>query len=94
MKFVPKFQMGGSVAPEENVEEAPVEQPAPAGQGQDPLMMIAQAAAQALQTQNCEMAMQVCQAMLQLLQQAGPAPAEQGTPVFAKGGVLKRRMSK
>lgn len=101
MKFIPKFQMGGPMPAEAPVEEAPVEE-APAAPeeqgGQDPLMMIAQAAAQALQSQDCQMAMQVCQAFLQLIQQAqggAPAPAEEpGTPVFGKGGVLKRRIKK
>lgn len=92
MKFVPKFQMGGPIE-QAPVEEAPVEQSAPE-QNQNPLMMIAQAAAQAFQTQDCEMAMQVCQAVIQLIQQSQPAPAEQGTPVFAKGGILKKRVNK
>jgi len=73
---------------------------APQGGGQDPLMQIAQVAAQALQTQDCQAAMAVCEAFLQLIQQAagggagapaGPeeAPAE---PTFQrKGGKLVRK---
>ena len=63
--------------------------------GEDPLMQIAQMAAQALQTQDCNMAMQVCEAFIQLIQQAqGPAAesAPQGEPVFAKGGKLLKRI--
>jgi len=62
-------------------------------QGQDPIMQIAQVAAEALQTQNCEAAMAVCEAFLMLIEQsqggAPPpgAPVEQ--PVFKKGGKMK-----
>lgn len=108
MQFVPKnvrrFQVGGEMkapAPEEMAPEGGgMEQPAPeeTGGGQDPLMLLAQAAAQALQTQDCQMAMQVCQGFIQLIQQAqggGGAPAaEEGAPVFGKGGVLKKRIRK
>lgn len=95
MNFVPKvkkFQEGGAM------EQAPVEQTAPeeaAAQQQDPLMMLAEASMQALQNQDCQMAMQVCQALVQMLQQAqgGGTPA-QGEPVFRKGGVLLRRIKK
>jgi hypothetical protein len=40
--------------------------------------------------------MQVCQAFLQIVQQAqgGGAPEEQGQPVFKKGGILVRRIKK
>jgi hypothetical protein len=42
------------------------------------------------------MAMQVCQAFLEILQQMqGGAPEEpQGEPVFRKGGVLVKRIKK
>lgn len=94
MNFVPKvkkFQEGGAM------EQAPVEQTAPeeAAPQQDPLMMLAEASMQALQNQDCQMAMQVCQALVQMLQQVqeGGTPA-QGEPVFKKGGVLLRRIKK
>jgi len=59
------------------------------------MMMLAQAAAQALQSNDCQTALQVCQALLELMQQAqGGAPAEQGEPVFKKGGKLAYRMKK
>lgn len=104
MKFVPtkevkKFQQGGEIAPAEQPatpEAAPTEG-APAGEGgQDPMMMLAEAAAQALQSQDCQIAMQVCQGLMALVEQmAGGAPQEpQGEPVFKKGGILLRRIKK
>ena len=69
--------------------------PAPEQGGQDPIMMIAQAAMQALETQDCNIAMQVCEAFLSLLQGAQGAPEEVGAPVeqpvFKKGGKLAKR---
>lgn len=85
-----KFQEGGAM-PEQ--QAAPAEQQ----QAQDPLMQIAQAAMQALQGQDCNMAMQVCQAFVQLVQssQGGAAPApEQSEPVYRTGGKLVRRIRK
>lgn len=111
MKFIPKnvrrYQQGGPMPEEAPMEEAPMEE-APAeggapmeGQGgeQDPIMMLAQAAMQALQNQDCQMAMQVCQGFIQLVQQmqGGAAPeaaAPQGEPVFRRGGVLVRRINR
>ena len=112
MRIIPKvkkFQEGGAVvAPvEEEVpvdqgaeaQEAPVEGEAPqqGGGEQDPLMILAQMSAQALQSQDCQLALQVCQAFIQLIQQAqgGGAPApEQGQPVYKKGGKLAYRLEK
>jgi len=87
-----KFQEGGPMP----AGPAPTGGPAPAGpeQGGDPIMEMAQVAAEALQTQNCEAAMAVCQAFIQLIQEsqggAPPpgAPVEQ--PVFKKGGKMKK----
>ena len=102
-KSIRKFQMGGPMpeeAPMEEpmTEEAPAEEPMPEeGEQQDPMMILAQMSAQALQNQDCQMAMQVCQAFLEILQQmqGGGAPEEpQGEPVFRKGGVLVRRIKK
>lgn len=100
MKFTPKnvfkFQEGGAMPAEAPMDQAPMpEESAPAEGGQDPLMMLAEMAAQALQAQDCQMAMQVCQGFMQLVQQmAGPAPEAQGEPVFKKGGKLSRRIKK
>lgn len=89
---VKKFQTGGTMAPADpNQGGAPVEQQTPE---QDPIMMLADMSAQALQSQNCEMAMQVCQAFLEIVQQMqGGVPEEpQGEPVFRKGGSIVRRI--
>ena len=102
------FQMGGPMGPEGAPEEAPMggapapeaggapeEAGAPAG-GEDPIMQIAQVAMQALQAQDCEAALAVCEAYLQLIQQSqGGAPEEaapEGEPVYRNGGVLSRRI--
>ena len=100
MKFVPnttrRYQIGGEMpAP----EAAPVESevaPGPEGGQGDPLMEVAQLAAQALQNQDCNTAMQVCQIFLQMVQQMQeqPEPEPQGEPVFRKGGILVRRNKK
>lgn len=66
-------------------------------QGQDPFQMLAEMAVQALQGQDCQMAMQVCEGFVSLIQQAmgeAQAPvgqAPEGEPVFKKGGKLVKR---
>ena len=96
---VQKFQMGGPMP-----QEAPVEEPVQEGSThmqeqapeqedqQDPMMMLAQMSAQALQSQDCQIAMQVCQAFLEIMQQMqGGAPEEpQGEPIFARNGAKLR----
>lgn len=88
---IKKYQMGG---------EAPAAAPAAPAQPQDPVMEIASLMAQALQTGDCNIAMQACEAFLMLLQQAsGPeqAPvgqAPEGQPVFKKGGKVVKRVKK
>lgn len=102
------FQMGGPMGPEAAPEAAPAGgAPAPeAGgapaeggtpeEGGDPIMQIAQVAMQALETEDCEAAMAVCEAFIQLIQQSqGGAPEEaapEGEPVYRNGGVLSRRI--
>lgn len=85
--------MAGAPAPEE--AGAPTEGGAPEG-GEDPIMQIAQVAMQALEAQDCEAAMAVCEAFIQLVQQSqGGAPEEaapEGEPVYRNGGVLSRRI--
>jgi hypothetical protein len=92
MAFIKKFQAGGPM-PAEAAAAAPA--PAPE-QGGDPIMQIAEMAGAALQSQDCAMAMQVCEAFMMLVEQMagaqGGAPA--GQPVFAKGGKLIRRNRK
>lgn len=85
-----KFQDGGAMPPEGAPVEAPAEgAPAPEAGG-DPLAQILQVAAMALQNQDCEAAMAVCQAFIELAQggpQGGaPAPAPEGEPTFARYG--------
>ena len=86
-----KFQEGG---PMEDPNAAPMEAPEQAApeQGGDPLMQLAQMAQQALQAQDCQMAMQVCQAFLQLAAQAQGGGEPQGEPVYRKGGKLAYRV--
>lgn len=93
-----KFQEGGVAPSPTDGQMAPAD---PAAQGapqdaqaqQDPLMQVAQIAAEALQTQNCEAAFAVCEAFLQLISQAGSAAAPESPqePTFQKkGGKLTR----
>lgn len=109
MKITPKnqetrkFQVGGAIPAGAPAEDPTVGGGAPTGESapdqggeQDPIMMLAQMSAQAIQAQDCQMAMQVCQAFLEIVQQMqGGAPEEpQGEPVFRKGGTLVRRIKK
>lgn len=97
-KNVKKFQMGGEMAPEDPTmaqDMAAADQADAQATGEDPIMMLAQMAMQALQAQDCNMAMQVCDGFVQLIQQAqgggAPAPEE---PVYRKGGKLAYRIKK
>ena len=95
-----KFQEGGAMPTNDQAQAAPEDQGgAPQDQGQDPMAQLLQAAAQAYQSQDCQTAIQVCQMLVQMVQQgAGPAPeegtAEEGEPVYKKGGRLCRRIKK
>ena len=95
-----KFQEGGAMPTSDQTQVSPEDQGgAPQDQGQDPMAQLLQAAAQAVQSQDCQTAMQVCQMLVQMAQQgAGPAPeegtAEEGEPVYKKGGRLCRRIKK
>ena len=95
MKLGRKYQEGGAM---------PAGAPAPAPQGgEDPMAMLMQGAQQAVQAQDCEIAMQVCQMLLELAgaqaapaeaapAEAAPVPAE-GEPVYRRGGRLVRRIN-
>ena len=95
MKLGNKFQAGGQM---------PAGAPAQAPQGgEDPTAMLLQGAQQAVQGQDCQIAMQVCQMLIEALggggspqeaapQEAAPAPAE-GEPVYRRGGRLVRRIN-
>lgn len=95
-----KFQEGGPVEQQqEPQQEQGGEQGGQQGGEQDPIMQLAQMAAQAIQSQDCQSAMRVCQAFLQLIQQQsqGQAPEQQapeGEPVYRKGGKLVGRIRK
>lgn len=99
MKVKPiKFQEGGSAPAPAAPAPAPEGGAAPMEvQEQNPLIQIAQMAMQALQTGDCEVALQVCEAFIQLVQASstGGVPEEdQGQPVYKKGGILVRRIKK
>lgn len=93
MKLGRKYQAGGPMP-------AGAGAPAPQG-GEDPTAMLIQGAQQAVQGGDCEIAMQVCQMLLEMLgggapaegapAEAAPAPAE-GEPVYRRGGRLLRRI--
>ncbi len=100
---IKKFQEGGAMAAE--AQEAggapagPETEGAPAGpeQGGDPMEQILQAAMQAVQNNDAQLALQVCAALVQMVQggggQPGGAPegAPEGEPVYRKGGRLAYR---
>ena len=94
MKFktIGKFQEGGAMPPQD---------PAAAQGGADPMQEILMGCQQAVETQDCQIALQVCQVLLQMAgggaapAEAAPAPAPaeaQGEPVYRKGGRLVRRI--
>jgi len=63
MKITKKLQEGGT-APAASVQQ-PTQQAAP--QGEDPMVQLVQLAQQAIQGQDCEAAMAVCEGFLQLV---------------------------
>lgn len=90
-----KYQEGGSMPAEEApMEQAPAEGGAPAGGSpEDALMQMAQLAMQALQNQDCDSAMAVCQAFVEMIQaQQGGGGAAPEEPVYRAGGRLVRRI--
>ena len=89
---IAKFQEGGVTPAPQEPGMAPEQ--AQAQGGGDPIMQLAQMAQQALQSGDGQLALQVCEAFLQLIQQmAGQQEAApQGEPVFRKGGVIVKRV--
>lgn len=86
---IAKFQEGGEM-PAGAPTEAPADtQPT---EEQDPLMQIVQAAAQAVQNQDAQLALQVCQALVEMA--GGGQQAPEQAPVFAKGGRLVKFIKK
>lgn len=92
-KFTKYLQEGG-VAPETTpAETAPTEEQT----GGSPEEQIIQAAAQAVQTQDANLALQVCQALVEMAgggAEATPAAPEGQQPVYRKGGKLSKWISK
>ena len=95
MQFIKKFQEGGATP-------AP-EAAAPQQGGEDPTAMLMQGAQQAVQNQDCQIAIQVCQMVLEMLggggapEQGGApegAPVSEGQPVYRRGGRLVRYIKK
>lgn len=98
MRFKNKFQEGGPM-PQEQAPQGGA--PAPQGGG-DPMAELVQGAMQAVQSGDCEVAMQVCQMLVELAGggQGAPAPAPEeapeqaeGEPVYRMGGRLVRRIN-
>ena len=89
-QFVKFLQEGGQMVSEASAPEAaPAPEQAPE-QGGDPLEQIVMAAAQAVQTQDAQLALQVCQALVEMAGGGAQAPAAPaGEPVYRKGGQLK-----
>lgn len=81
MKFTKKYQEGGSM---------------PQDAEQDPQAVLMQGAQQAVQNQDCQVAIQVCQMILEMMGGSeAPAPQpEQSEPVYRMGGKLARRIKK
>lgn len=94
MRFRSKFQEGGPMPAEQGG--------APQG-GADPMAQLIEGAAQAVQTGDCNVAMQVCQMLLELAGggQGAPAPAPEEAPaepqeesVYRLGGKLARKIAR
>ena len=86
-RFAQYLQEGGAMPAEAPAETAP----APEQGGGSPEEQLLMACQQALETQDCQIAMQVCQAVMQMVGGAA-APqqtAPEGEPVYRKGGQLK-----
>lgn len=89
-----KYLQEGGVSPEAAPEEAA---PAPEQAGGSPEEQIIQAAAQAVQTQDANLALQVCQALVEMAgggAQQAPAAPEGQQPVYKKGGKFSKWISK
>lgn len=89
-----KFLQEGGVAPEAAPAEAA---PAPEEAGGNPEEQIIQAAMQAVQTQDAQLALRVCQAIVEMAgggAQEAPAAPEGQQPVYKKGGKLSKWIQK
>ena len=91
-KLIGKFQEGGvtpGAAPAEETSTTPE-------QGGSPEEQLIMACQQALETQDCNLAMQVCQAIMQMMGSGAPeqAPQAPGEPVYRRGGKLVKFQKK
>lgn len=86
MQFIKKFQEGGA-APAPKAA-------APQQGGEDPTAMLMQGAQQAVQNQDCQIAIQVCQMVLEMLGGAPAGGTPPSEPVYRRGGRLVRRIQK
>lgn len=96
-QMIKKFQEGGEMAPPPEAAPAEAAPAEAAPEGGDPTAQILEAAMAALQNQDCNLAMQVLQAIMQMLGGGAPAPeqAPAGTePVYRMGGKLARVIRK
>ena len=87
-KKTKKFQTGGAVTPNNETST-----PAPQ-EGGDPIAELVNLAQQAIDSQNCEAAMAVCEGFMMLVtqsEQSQTPPAPTDEPVYRKGGTLLRR---
>jgi hypothetical protein len=93
---IKKFQMGGAMDPAMAGAEMGAEAGAAAGAeagaemgaegGGDPVMELVQMAAQALEAQDPNMAMAVCEGLVSLVQGGAPAPGGAEEPVMMRRG--------
>lgn len=84
-----KFQDGGATPSSGAPDPSQGGQPQggdPSQGGQDPIMQLVQLAQQALQSQDCNAAMQVCNGLLSVLQQAQQQGGQGGSPDQSGGG--------
>ena len=83
-KLVNFFQEGGEMAPapEEQAQAA-----APAEAGGDPLQQLLQMAMQAVNTQDGQLALQVCEMLLEIAGASGQGAAQ----AYRNGGILMRK---
>ena len=92
LKHIGKFQEGGAMPPQD---------PAMEQGGGDPMQEILMGCQEAVETQNCEIALEICGMLLEMAG-GGEAPAEEAPapapeqadsePVYRKGGKLVRRI--
>lgn len=92
LRNIGRYQEGGAMPPQD---------PAVEQGGGDPMQQILMGCQEAVETQNCEVALQVCEMLLQMAG-GGAAPAEaapepvpeeaEGEPIYRTGGRLVRRI--